>query len=61
METTKITAYIAEHNLAGTKLGDVLRDYDLGHCGLGDICYFYGYPIDRAIYHLSQLDTQVKP
>lgn len=51
---TTIERYIAKNQLDGKKIADVLRDYDLGHCTLGDICYFYGYSLDRAVWHLDQ-------
>jgi hypothetical protein len=50
----KIEKYIAEHKLDGTKLADVLRDYERGLKPLGEICWFHGYDIDLAVGHLSQ-------
>lgn len=52
----KIENYIKQNNLEGKKIADVLRDYDRGITALGDICAFYGYPIDAAIGHINRIE-----
>lgn len=52
---SKIEKYITENKLEGKKIADVLRDYEKGHCNLGDICAFYGYSIDKSVSHLKAI------
>ena len=52
----KIEKYIKHNKLDGKKIADVLRDYDRGITTLGEICAFYNYSIDAAMWHMEKIE-----
>ena len=51
-----VEQYIAENKLEGKKIADVLRNWNEGRQGLGEICQFYGYSIDKAMSHIIAIE-----
>ena len=51
----KIENYIKKNELEGKKIANVLRDLNRGRKELYEICFFYDYPIDKAIAHLDKV------
>jgi hypothetical protein len=45
--------YIAKNDLEGTKIADVLREFEICRSPLGVICAHEGYSIDQAMAHLK--------
>ena len=54
-KVSKVEAYIKKQKLEGKKVADVLRDYDQGHCALGEICGFHGYDLFKAVWHVNAI------
>ena len=54
---TEMTAenYIETNKLDGTKIADILREWDDGKA-LGELCAYYGYNIDAAMGHVTEME-----